>query len=538
MPKVSAAEWRWVAVIGLIILLIFSLPYIVGLLASTPQMSFSGFLFGLEDMYSYIAKMRFGARDGWSFQLVYTSEPHQGGYVFLPFLALGKLAAFITGQGAMITAETLIITYHVARVLCGGLLLVVIYRFLAEFLPDVSRRRMAWCIALLTGGLGWIPIALNQTVGLQLIELYVPEGFSTLLLFGLPHLSLARAMLLVGWLALWKAIDTAGWRWAIIAGLAWLGMGIIVPFYVGLLGVLIAVWLATLSVTRRRISWPELRLAALAGGPPLVSLIYNSWLFTSNPVFAVWATQNNLPSPSPLSYLLAYGGLMVLGLPGACLLWRRGLTHRSILPIVWPLVSAVLVYLPINVQRRLLEGVIVPLSILAVLGMWQWIGQARWPVRWAAAMGALVLLLPSTVFLIGGGAQTASNPFWPVFHPADELAALRWLHDRAPADSVVLSTRVSGSILPAYAGVRVYLGHGPETVNAARKEHQVEAFFSDGMTDEERRQLLVDGRIAYVWVGLPEQELYCIGAVCFDPARLDLQRAYQQGDYVIYEVVD
>jgi hypothetical protein len=148
----------------------------------------------------------------------------------------------------------------------------------------------------------------------------------------------------------------------------------------------------------------------------------------------------------------------------------------------------------------------------------------------------LVLLLPSTVFLVGGAVQMASNPFWPVFHSADELSALEWLHDQVPADSVVLSTRDSGRILPAYAGVRVYLGHGPETVGAASKERQVEAFFSNGMADDERQHLLIEGRIAYVWIGPPEQELRCNDAGCFDPAILDLEEAYQQGDYTIYEV--
>ncbi|MBN1311949.1 MAG: hypothetical protein JXB30_11060 [Anaerolineae bacterium] len=535
MPKVSTAEWRWVAVMAFVVLLLFSLPYIVGRLASTPQMRFSGFLFALEDMYSYIAKMRYGARDGWLLQLVYTSEPHQSGFAYVHYLALGKLAAWLTGQGARVTAGTLIVTYHVARVICGALLLAVLYLFVAGFLPEVPQRRLAWVVASVGGGLGWVAMVLSATSAPP-VELYIPEGFSTLLLFGLPHLSLARSLLLAGWLALWRAIDTVGRRWAILAGMAWLGMGIIVPFYVALLGVLIAVWLAALAVVRRRIPWPEFRLAALAGILPLVFLLYSTWLFTNNPIFAVWAGQNNLPSPPLSGYLPAYGVLIVMGIPGAVLLWRQGLSHRSVLLIIWPLVSAVLVYLPINVQRRLLEGVIVPLSILSVRGLWAWIRQARRPARWAAVTGMLILLLPSTVFLIGGAAQMASNPFWPMFHPADELSALDWLYDQAPDDSIVLSTRVSGSILPAYAGVRVYLGHGPETVNAADKERQVEAFFSDGMTDEERQHLLIEGCVSYIWVGPPEQALCCNGAGCFDPAGLDLQEAYQQGDYTIYEV--
>jgi hypothetical protein len=539
MPRITRSEWWWVAAASLIVLALFSLPYLVGLRTSTPQMSFSGFLFGLEDMYSYIAKMRYGARDGWLLQLVYTSEPHQSGFAYVHYLVLGKLAALMSGQGAQVSAAALVVTYHAARVLCGGLLLAVVYRFLAEFLPEVAQRRLAWSIVALAGGLGWISFVLpvlHPPGGLPPVELYIPEGFSTLLLFGLPHLSMARSLLLVGWLVLWRAIDAASWQQAILAGVAWLGMGIIVPFYIALLGVLIAVWLAALTVLHRRIPWPELRLAALAGMLPLAFLIYNFWLFANNPIFAAWASQNNLPSPPPTAYLLAYGVLIGLSIPGAWRLWRRGLTYRSVLLMVWPLVAAVLVYLPISVQRRLLEGVLVPLAALAVLGMWMWIEKARWPLRWLAVSGLGFLLLPSTLFLIVGGVQMASHPFWPVFHPADELAALHWLTERAPADSVILSTRASGNILPAYAPVRVYLGHGPETVNAIGKERQAGAFFGGCMTDDERRQLLADGRIAYIWDGPPEHDLGCTDQACFDPAGLDLRVVYQQGDYTIYEV--
>src|SRR5574341_1281771 len=213
MGNVTAGEWRRVLIAGLLMMVLFSLPYLVGIDHSTSQMRFSGLLFALDDMNSYLAKMRFGAQNGWQFEIVYTARPHEGGYVYLHYLALGKLAAWVSGQGTSVTAQTLTITYHVARIVCGLLLLVVMYRFVAEFMQDPAQRLIAWLIAALGGGLGWILLigAGSGVIHLPL-EFYLPEGFTFLLLAGLPHLALARIGLLIGWIAFLRACDKPDWR--------------------------------------------------------------------------------------------------------------------------------------------------------------------------------------------------------------------------------------------------------------------------------------------------------------------------------------
>ncbi len=546
--RIAPGEWAWVATASLLVMAYVSVPYLVGLSRSTSHMAFQGHLFGLDDMHSYIAKMRFGAYDGWLLQFVYTSEPHRAGFAYLHFIALGKLTALISGEGPRLSAGTLTAAYHGARIVCGLLLLLVLYRFVAHFLDGQSQRRLAWALAAVSGGVGWLPVALasmdvSHGPARLPVEFYVPEGFTILLLYGLPHLSLARTLLLTGWLALFRAVETGDWRRALVAGLAWSGMGMIVPFYIGLLGVLIAAWLAVLILIRRRFPWHATKLAMVASGPPLLLLAYNVWLFTAHPVFASWAVQNDLPSPPPLDYLMAYGLLLLLSLPGVIGLLRDGLDERSALLIVWPLIAGGLVYLPINVQRRLLEGVIVPISLLATLGIWRLLGlkmensRAGFGYRLRqVALGMIIMLTwPSPFMLISGGVLTASRVGWPVFEPAEELAAMQWLRDQAPFGSVVLSSSDSGNLLPMHAGVRVYIGHGPETVGFSRKSELVRAFFAGGMTDSERQALLQEAGIDYVWLGPPERFPECVSR-CFDPLALGLRAVYSSDAYTIYEV--
>lgn len=541
MPDISPREWRWVAAVGLGLLVLFSVPYVVGMLNATPQQHFSGFLLGLEDMYSYIAKMRYGARAGWDFHLVYTSEPHSGGYIFLPFLALGKLTALITGQGANVSADALIVSFHVARLICGAILLVVLYVFVSRFLTEPSQRRLAWLIAAAAGGLGWLEALAfggSLTSHLPPVEFYVPEAFTSLILFSLPHLALARALLLAGWLALFRAVETGSWRWAAGAALAWLGMTLCVPFDGALLGVVVLVWLAGIGLSRRRCPAREIVMAAGAGAPTALYVAYNFWLFATNPIFAIWSSQNVLPSPPPIEYLVAFLPILALAIPGGVALARRRLDKDAMLLILWPVAAFVMIYLPVNVQRRLLEGAIVPLSILAASGL-----AVLWNVpsdghRWTRVVGAalLAVMVPSALFLTLGEMVVASASDVAVFHSVDERAALEWLGGHAPADSIVLSTRESGAMLPAYAPVRDYLGHGPETVHSQEKIEIVAAFYSSGMDDSARMALLRDNHVRYVWIGANEVGLMCHTAGCFDPARLGLVEVFRSGSYAIDEV--
>jgi len=538
LRHISPAEWRWVLTASAVVLIAFSAPYLVGWLKSTPQSQFSGFVTGLEDINSYLAKMRYGAREGWELQIVYTSEPHQGGFVYLPLLALGKLTAWLTGEGANVSTSALVWAYHIARVLCGLLLLVTTFRFTAEFLTDVTQRRMAWLLACLAGGLGWLSLLFNSPVAsLETlpIELYVPEAFSTLLLFSHPHLALARSLMLIGWLLMFASAQSAGWRLPLLSGAAWLGMGLCVPFYVALLGVLLFIWLAAQAIRYRRLPWAVILRAALAGLLPLAYLIYNAWLFTTNPIFAVWAAQNILPSPPVPAYLLAYAVFLALAVAAVPILRRQGIDQRSLLLIIWPLTSAVLIYLPINIQRRLLEGSIVPLAIMAAMGFARLTSNRSALIRRMLVAVIALALLPSTLLLIAGGIITASSAGWPVFHPSAELAAYDFLNSNAPADSIVFSTRDSGMVIPAYTHTRVYVGHGPETVDYIEKEALVAAMLASNDLAS-RDEFFEHNRIDYVWIGPPESQL-CGEPQCetlFTQPQFDL--VFKQGDYALYRV--
>ena len=77
---------------ALIVLLLASLPYLVGILTAGPDQVFSGLQVNPLDGVSYLAKMRLGYNGGWLFRLLFTPEQGQGVFLFTYFIGLGHLA--------------------------------------------------------------------------------------------------------------------------------------------------------------------------------------------------------------------------------------------------------------------------------------------------------------------------------------------------------------------------------------------------------------------------------------------------------------
>jgi hypothetical protein len=539
--RVSGREWQRVVLFASIVMLVTTLPYVIGWLSEGDQWQFGGFLFGVEDGYSYLAKMRLGARGDWLFTIRYTAEPHQGALLFLPYILLGKLTGLFVSSASPDLPTALAVTFHVARVLSGFLLILVSYRFVAVFLRRPGSRMLALVLIALGGGLGWLLaiVGLGHLFGSLPVDFYVPEGYSFLILFGLPHLALARSAMLAGFLLMFRAAHTPGpprlWlRWTLLAGLCWMVMGLCVPFYIAVVYLILGSWGLAAWIRWRRFPWALFWRAISAGLVALPLLLYSTAVFAINDVLRQWSAQNQLPSPNPLHYLFGYGVLAVPAVVALRWVWRKGALKNNepyLLLAAWVVMMPAAVYLPVNVQRRLAEGVIVPLSILAVAGLRMLAPQQR---QWKRAQAVLLLLaLPTSVLLWLGGSFSALTPDPPLFHPRVELSAMDTLNRVAPRDSVVLCLKETGNYVPARTELKAYIGHGPETLNAKEKERLAEQFFAGELDADARRSLLAD--VDYVFLGPLEQEHSGTGRSWANG--LKLLAPFAPGDpVVVYEV--
>jgi hypothetical protein len=424
-------------------------------------------------------------------------------------ILLGKLAAA--------TGMSLITTYHLARVLFGLLLLLTVYAFLAYFTPDVTTRRLAWALVALGSGLGWLLTLLagSTWLGDLPLDFWVPEAYVFLVLYNLPHLALAEALLL--WSLIWTLRGQEEKRPGLIvaAGLAAVGLTLVVPFYIGVLAAALGAYLVAITLREQRIPWRRVGQTAIVGAFALPVVAYNAWAFTTNPAFVAWTAQNTIFSPHPLHYLMGFMPLLIPAVPGLVVALRyQEASHRWLLPVAWVLVVPPLLYTPFNLQRRLIAGAQVPLALLAALGLVAWTEKPTRPRRARTLLVAWVALASlSNVLLVAGSLLEIGNRAMPAFRPAAEIATIDDLARMAENEEIVLVAYESGNLIPTRAHVRVFMGHGPETLHYEEKQRDLERFFDLATDDVWRRQLLAEHRIAWVFYGPAERAL---GA--WDPA--------------------
>ena len=545
--QVTRREWLWALAWSAAALALTCVPYLLGAALSSEARVFGGFVLGVEDGYSYLAKMGEGARGAWLFHIVYTSEPHDGALFFLFHLLLGKVALLAANVGHWPLTDTMVAVYHAARIVWGMSLLLIVYRFVAMFTASRAIRRLAFLIVAFSGGLGWLLLLMGQPnwLGSSPVDLLLPEGFTFLVLYGFPHIALGRILLLGGFVTLWNPAKIGDWCKVIITGLCWLAMGLIVPFYVAVAwAVTGAAWM-TVTIRRRAIDWNETLCTAIACLIAAPVVAYSLIVFTVNPVMRVWSQQNLILSPHPLHYVMGYALVGLLAIPGIVYVLRRSDEMRSRL-VAWAVVVPPLLYLPFNLQRRLIEGWQIPLALLAAIGSarfvlpaWRRTRLVRWLIRfprysarglsrWAIAL-ILLAMIPTNVLLLASGTLAVLARAQPIFRDGGEVRALDWLSTRATYDDVILSSYRVGNYLPARVGARVFIGLGTETANFQVKLALMKRFFDPATPDDWRAQLLREQHITYVFATPDEQ--FATG-----DARL-LLPVYQSEEYTVYRVV-
>ncbi|MEJ2706041.1 MAG: hypothetical protein P8074_00385 [Anaerolineales bacterium] len=550
------SERRWVLWFSLGVMLVTSLPYLLGYAMQGSGWQFTGFVFGVEDGNSYIAKMLSGSAGAWLFRTPYTAQPQRGVLAFLPYLLLGKLAA-PPGRH-----EQLVALYHLYRLAAGVLAILATYDFLAVFIRARAVRRWALVLAVLGGGLGWVLVLVGAAhwLGSLPLDFYSPESFGFLMLFGLPHLALARAMLLWG-LAAYLKTGSVSWiprrfyrsrrgfnTVGIVIGGLWIVMGLAQPMtvvvawfvlFAHLVGFGGHAWwrhrrgdrdtLIKWLVHFRRAFW-----AVLVSAPIVV---YTLLAFNSDPFLKTWTSQNLILSPHPLHYLVAYGFLLPFAILGA----RRLMADRprfAWMPVAWALCLPLLAYAPYNLQRRLPEGIWVAFVVLA-MGVFdqsetntinQGDEQSALKISFGSFRPVSCLLLPSTLILLVGGLSAAVKPSTPVFRERQEVEAFEFLETQIQNGDTVLASYETGNALPAWVPARVVVGHGPESADLRTLLPKVQAFFRADTTDDERLELLNAQRVRFVFWGPAERAL---GA--WNPAQAGyLAPAFRSGEYEIY----
>lgn len=520
-----ACRERWIIVLiaGLTVA-VTSVPYVLGYASAPADMEFTGVVMNFEDTHGYLAKMRQGAEGQLLYQIPFTSEDHEGAFVGGFFLALGWVCA--------VTGLPVIWMWHLSRVAFGFLLLLSSYLFITFFLKDLAQRLVCYLLVCFSAGFGWVVLLTGRftILGFDLIDFKMPEAhiFFTVLTF--PHFAVGANLLLVIFILALLFYRTRRLKYMALAGAAGLMMGIVHPYNMLIVAGTLGVWLLIMFWQERRLPIYEAAGTILLGLIALPPFVYYSYVFRTNPAFVAWAAQSGSPSPHPVHYLLGYGPLLILAVPGMVRLARKA-NEKSILPLIWVAVVGVLIYAPLKQQRRMVEGVHIPLSVLATTGLYTYYlprlerskairklmtvrrkAYSRQSMRNFIVYLVLVITVPSNLYIMASLAATASQHPYPFFHERAEIEAIEWLGRETEPTETILAAYGTGSYIPSRINHRVFAGYWAETAQYDTKIGLVDRFFQQDTPDSWRMELLEHHHIAYLFYGPRERML---GA--FDP---------------------
>ncbi len=493
------------------------------------------------DFNFYLSRIRQGIEGNVTVREQYTSEPHKGSFIHVFYLFLGWL-----GRWVRVPWHRSADVYHVARIVFGGLLFVMIAQFCKKsFSSAFSIHHSSFIAFLLAVTASTWPKLVFYNGGWRFGG-YMPWWSvmdSLQRITFIPHLLVGQALILFLIIALSnEATMKKPGNWVFLGILAFL-LGIIFP--PGLIFVIATMGIFSLASQDHPLrSWAPRAVVLVLGVP---SLVYLS-LMTS---FYPWKrlAEFDIVKPLPFNYteyFLAVGPILPIGVIGLLIvLWKK---EKLLFPAVawvlaWGMLLFIFQFIPSQSPLRFSEMTPhVPLGILtAYLFFWlyglvsshnnqQFVGKGLGiSIKYLGVGSKLISYILNTILLLliifGLGVMyssflwqrdfidhkmRAAYPLVPtgsyVMYPLkDFIAAMKYIQDATPRNTVILSETTAGNYIPVQSGNTVYVGHA-NTVRAEEKEAKVKEFFSGRMSAEQALAWLRREHLRYIFFGPQERE--------------------------------
>jgi hypothetical protein len=513
MPRAPARARIWL--IAALLLVATSLPLVYGTLATPAGKVFLWTTrLNAADQSAYLAWMEQGRAGHVLFDNPFTHEPHAR-RLFMPLFLFTGLLARLMGTSAGVA-------WLGVRVALVFLLPFVLARWLRESGTPERERGLALAMMLVSSGLGWA----LEPFGVASADVGIPEAITLASAYQRPLFVASLILLLIALAPSFDKAPPAPRRVVLSAAAAFL-LAWLHPYDAVTLALVAGLALMLPSVRRGRIGVVAVPIAAAA------ALAVQYTILRSEPVFEAWTRSVPARSPSPLGYVFGYGLLVPLAAAGALSL-RRGDRDRLAKLALWIGVTACLVYAPVSYQRRFIHGVHVPICMLAAAGWLRLLERARLPQRarpWATLL-LLLAAMPTNLVVAARDTKGYGTGVAPFYIRREYMDAFEWLRHNTPPEATVLSILPSGNFIAPYSGNRVFLGHSDLTLLARQKEALATAFFRSNDEDDQKRALLAQAGIRYVYHSDLEQSL---GS--YRPAEKDyLALAYENPRVRIYAV--
>lgn len=539
-------EKRFFWALVVLIVILVTMPVIYGRLVAPKDHLFTGMQMWVPgDTFVYFSYLEQIKEGNWLFKNLYT--PEEGKPILNIFWLLAGLISRIFNWPHWVT-------YTIVGVLFIVPLLYFIFYLVKHFLP-AGNRLLAFLFVVLSSGLGFYYLILfgteyNQELTAPM-DLWAPEQTILLTILSAPH-HIASTLLffLILYLA-YKAQTDSSFGKAFGAGFLALILFQFHPYYVPTVyGILSIFYFIQFFRSKTKHVWSSFSTLIIIVLISLPSIIYHLYLYMTDWIVFSRASHNILPLPEWHLFLISYGLLLPLAIIGCWLFIKeKKFDNKSLFLLTWFIVQGIIIISPIDWQRKLIQGWIFPMAILAFYSIYYLAAKvsnlsnknALKLDRLLAILLLVIFFLPTSYYNLVRNYyfynSVNSSPFFDyeyiTYISRDRQNAYQWIKNNASDDDVILSLFTSGLMIPAYSGRRVYNGHETETILS--KEEKIplaKYFFMANVSNMWRKNFLIRNKIDYVWFGELERK-----DATFDPNQADfLKLTFHNTEVAIYKV--
>ncbi|MCX6785256.1 MAG: hypothetical protein NTZ18_00185 [Candidatus Komeilibacteria bacterium] len=539
--SLSRGEKKFIFWLILIALFISSLPVLYGWISTPAGFYYPGFtVIAGADKMVYLSQIAEAETGQIFLHNLYTAEAARA-LIFSPVW-------LVLGWFAKLTFLSPLFVFHFFRIIFGGLFLYLLYLLIAKCFKEVIFRKIVFFIFCFGSGLGvfalnypWSDDNIFITFG---TDMWVSEGNTFLTIYHSPLFILSQIFILLIFWWLIERLDKAGWLKVLGVGLATLLLGIFHPYDLVTVYSVAGVWLLAGFIREKRIFWLRLVKILMIILISSLALAYFFWLKSVDPSFAGWAVQNITLSPGFFNFAIGYGLVFVFFLFGIIPAFKKRDDYWFFLAI-WATVGWFLIFAPLPFQRRLANGLHLPMALIAVLGLslvlrflakfqvWQ-IWAKLYFVRVSLLMVGGFLLTTSTIYVVGQDLLLLEIKSFPYYLSDNIYQGLCWLKDNTLKSELILTNNVTGTFVPTLAGRKVWLGHGHQTSDYVDKKSYLEnIFFAGNKGDGQKKAWLKKTGIAYLFYSNENKNL----SGNFNPFQKDyLELVWQEGQTAIFKV--
>jgi hypothetical protein len=536
---ISSKEWRFVWLIVVIAIVVTSIPYVYGWLTTPPGKQYTGIhQLTPGDINVYLSFIEQARQGSLLFQNLYSPEAKPS----VLFHPQWNILAFF-GQTLHLSN---ILVFQLARNVLIVVFLFLIYSLFSYFISEVSWRKIGFTLVVFATGLGlFIPVTntAHYLRGEFSVDLWVPEALTFLTIFHNPLFILALIIILFIFITYLKDQDAPGYKKSLVAGGLALLLGLVHPYdLVIVFGVLVVYFFGRIlfdpsfDALRAKLYIKKVFVIGLVALPALVEYVY-VYGFVSG--YKGWGSQNVTLSPSVWWYVSGYGVIGIMSLLGLYLVIKR--KRRDLLFIsTWFATVALLLYFPIQFQRRMSEGLHIPMVILAVTAM---IGLGAFiEIRLAPKMSfflksvfiwiVIIFSFPTTAYVVARDIIAYQKKDMPYYLSVSQVNGFAWLKDHTGRSDIILSDKSMGNFIPAYTARKVYYGHSDLSSNAEERKGKIEWFFDDQNGEiREKKLFLATNQIDYIYYQKEEPAADWLQGQNF------LQKVFTDGTVEVFKVV-